>query len=189
MEELDLAKLPGFLSDEAEAWTLLERMRWSDGAPVCPHCGTVDAKHYFLTAQSGPRRTRTGNISYRRLWKCRERSCRKQFSVLMGTIFESSKVSVSKWLLALWWMSTGTKAVSGSELHRQLGVAQQTAWFMSHRMKEAMRREPLAGLATPRFEEMLSALLQVDPTGIIGQPRKASRNSPASGMVSPAAPT
>src|SRR5438270_2679350 len=146
MEELNLAKLPKYLSDEAEAWALLERLRWTDDEPVCPHCGTKDAAHYFVKAKSGFRETRMGNISYRRLWKCRNKACRKQFSVLVGTVFESSKVPVSKWLLALWLIGAGKNGISALELERHLGVAHQTAWFMGHRLREAMKREPLASL-------------------------------------------
>ena len=163
MEELHLAKLPKYLSDEAEAWALLERLRWSDGEPVCPHCGTKDAGHYFLKAKNGTRETRMGATSYRRLWKCREKACRQQFSVLVGTIFESSKVPISKWLLALWLTGAGKNGVSALELQRHLGVAYQTAWFMAHRLREAMTREPVAS--------MLSGTVVADETFIGGAPR------------------
>src|SRR5437763_6963719 len=146
MEQLNLASLPKYLSDEAEAWALLERLRWADGEPVCPHCGTKDSAHYFVKAKSGYRSTRMGNVSFRRLWKCRNKECYKQFSVLVGTIFESSKVPVSKWLLALYLMGAGKNGISALELERHLGVAHQTAWFMGHRLREAMKREALAGL-------------------------------------------
>jgi transposase-like protein len=166
--ELRLADLPKYLSNESEAWKLLERLRWN-GEPVCPHCGTISANHYFVSARSGTRQTANGNTSYRRLWKCRERGCRKQFSVLVGTIFESSKVPVSKWLLAIWMMNSAKNGVSALEMHRQLGVSQQTAWFIGHRLREAMKREPLAGL--------LSGTVVADDTFVGGAPknRHASR--------------
>lgn len=163
MEALNLATLPKYLSDEHEAWALLERLRWPDGEPVCPHCGTKDAKHYFIESKSGERKTRTGNVSYRRLWRCRDKDCRKQFSVLVGTVFESSKVPVSKWLLALWLMSAGKNSISALELERHLGVAHQTAWFIGHRLREAMKREPLAGL--------LSGTVVADETWVGGKPK------------------
>jgi transposase-like protein len=162
MEELNLAKLPKYLSDESEAWALLERLRWTDGEPVCPHCGTKDSAHYLLKARNGTRETRMGNISYRRIWKCRNKACRRQFSVLVGTIFESSKVPVSKWLLALWLTGAGKNGVSALELQRHLGIAYQTAWFMSHRLREAMTREPVAGL--------LSGVVVADETYVGGSP-------------------
>lgn len=161
-ETLNLATLPKYLSDEAEAWALLERLRWPTGEPVCPHCGTV-ASHYFISAKSGQRKTRTGNVTYRRLWKCSEKACGKQFSVMVGTVFESSKVPVSKWLLALWLIGAGKNGVSSLELQRHLGVAHQTAWFIGHRLREAMTREPLAAL--------LSGTVVADETWVGGKPK------------------
>jgi transposase-like protein len=144
--DLVLASLPKYLADEASAWQLLERLRWK-GTPVCPHCGTISPDHYFIAARSGSRTTAKGSTSYRRIWKCREKGCHKQFSVLVGTIFESSKIPVSKWLLAIWLMNAGKNGVSSLELQRQLGIGSyQTAWFMNHRIREAMKREPLAAL-------------------------------------------
>lgn len=145
MEQLTLAGLPKYLQDEASAWELLERLRWR-GLPTCPHCGSISDKHYFVSARSGERKTRSGQISYRRLWKCRD--CKKQFSVLVGTIFEASKVPASKWLLALWLMAAGKNGVSAKELQRHLQVTYQTAWHMNHRLREAMTREPLKALWT-----------------------------------------
>ena len=163
MEPLNLATLPKYLSDEAEAWALLERLRWN-GTPVCPHCGTADEAHYFLNARSGSRTTKKGTITYRRIWKCRDRDCRKQFSVLVGTIFESSHVPVSKWLLALYLTAGAKNAISALELQRHLGLGSyQTAWFMLHRLREAMTREPLAGL--------LSGTIVADETFVGGKPK------------------
>lgn len=173
MEELNLASLPKYLSDEAEAWLLLERLRWgTEATQVCPHCGTIDS-HYFISAKSGERRTKAGNITYRRLWRCREKVCRKQFSVLMGTVFESSKVPVSKWLLALWLIGAGKNGVSALELQRHLGVAYQTAWFIGHRLREAMTREPLAA--------MLSGTVVADETFIGGEPKNKHRQGQKKG--------
>jgi transposase-like protein len=146
MEDLTLATLPKYLANEPSVWELLERLRWPEGEVVCPHCGVVSMSHYFVAARSGKRKTPKGTITYRRLWSCRD--CRKQFSVLVGTIFESSKVPVSKWLRALWLMAAGKNGVSAKELERHLQVTYQTAWHMSHRLREAMKREPLAALWT-----------------------------------------
>lgn len=87
-------------SDEAAAWEYLEEMRWPNG-PACPRCDCERA--YFFKPRDGARKTSTGKVSYRRLWKCAE--CRKPFSVLVGTIFERSQVPLSKWLMALFMMS------------------------------------------------------------------------------------
>ena len=163
MEDLNLATLPKYLSDESEAWMLLERLRWH-GTPVCPHCGTADEAHYFLNAKSGLRTTKKGSVSYRRIWKCRDKDCRKQFSVLVGTVFESSKVPVSKWLLALYLTAAAKNCISALELQRHLGLGSyQTAWFMLHRLREAMKREPLAGL--------MSGTVVMDETFYGGKPK------------------
>lgn len=175
MEALNLASLPKYLSDEAEAWLLLERLRWQDGAPVCPHCGTKDEKHYYLAARSGRRTTKAGNVSYRRIWKCRDKDCRQQFSVLVGTIFEDSKLPVSKWLLALYLCGAAKNAISALELQRHLGVAYGTAWFVLHRLREAMGREPLASL--------LSGTVVVDETYIGGKPKNKHRQGTTPGHV------
>jgi len=157
---LNLATLPKYLSSETAAWELLERLRWPEGQVVCPHCGVIDPKHYFIESKSGERTTRTGKTTYRRLWKCRDKDCRRQFSVLVGTIFESSKIPVSKWLLGMWLMSAGKNGVSALELQRHLEIAYQSAWFMAHRLREAMTREPMAAL--------LSGTIVADETWIGG---------------------
>lgn len=163
---LRLADLPKYLSNEADAWQLLERLRWNE-TPVCPHCGTASQKHYYLSTRSGERRTRTGNVSYRRLWKCQAKDCRKQFSVLVGTIFESSKIPVSKWLLAIWMMGAGKNGVAAKEMERALAVSYQSAWFMMHRIREAMKREPLAA--------MLSGTVVSDESFVGGKPKNRHR--------------
>ena len=173
MEQLKLATLPKYLIDEAEAWLLLERLRWQDDTPVCPHCGTKDSKHYYLKARSGHRTTKAGNVSYRRIWKCRDKDCRQQFSVLVGTIFEDSKLPVSKWLLALYLCGAAKNGISALELQRHLGVAYGTAWFVLHRLREAMTREPLASL--------LSGTVVVDETYVGGKAKNRHRQGTTPG--------
>src|SRR5690349_7254166 len=101
--ELNLSTIAKHYSDEEAAWLFFEQTRWPDG-PICPHCGTVGSD-YYLEPKAGSRRTRTGKTSYRRLWKCA--ACREQFSVLVGTIFEDTKLPLSKWLLAVHMMNAG----------------------------------------------------------------------------------
>ena len=98
-------------------------MRWPNG-PIGPHCGEDD-NAYLLKAT---RKTSTGKVSDRRVWKCAE--CRKQFSVLVGTIFESSHVPLSKWLLAFYMLTASKNGVAAWEIHRTLAVTRKTAWFM-----------------------------------------------------------
>lgn len=152
--ELNLATLARHFSDETAAWGLVESMRWPEG-PVCPHCGNGRA---FLLK---PRTTSTGRTSYRRLWKCA--GCRKQFSVLVGTIFEGTQVPLSKWLLAMYLATASKNGVAAYELHRTLGVTHKTAWFMAHRIREAMSIAP--------FSAMMSGVVVSDATRIGGEPK------------------
>jgi transposase-like protein len=144
MNMLDLADR---LRTEADAYEYLEEIRWA-GQPVCPHCGSV-GEHYFLKPTNGTsRKTRTGSASERRVWKCRD--CRKQFTVLTGTIFHGTKIPVRKWLLVIFDMASCKNGVSAREIERKYDLATKTAWFMAHRIREAMKREPIAGLLTGR---------------------------------------
>lgn len=123
---------PIFHDDEA-ARLHLEAQRWPDG-PYCPHCGSFAA-----TRIQGPK-TKPG------LCVCRD--CRKKFSVTVGTVFERSHVPLSKWMLAFRLMASSKKGVSALQLERSLGVTYKTAWFMAHRIREAMAETapvPLGG--------------------------------------------
>uniref|UniRef100_A0A7V4XSS9 IS1595 family transposase n=1 Tax=Acidobacterium capsulatum TaxID=33075 RepID=A0A7V4XSS9_9BACT len=95
-------------------------MRWPDG-PVCPHCGSD--RYSFLTT--------------RRIWKCK--SCRKQYSVKSGTIFEDSPIPLDKWLMAVWMVVNCKNGVSSYEIMRAVKVTQKSAWFMLHRIRLALR--------------------------------------------------
>ncbi|MEX0825433.1 MAG: IS1595 family transposase [Acidimicrobiia bacterium] len=159
---LNLAELAKHLTDEHAAWELIESIRWPEG-PTCPHCGWEDGAYYL-----GNRKTRKGEVSPRRLWKCSH--CRKQYSALIGTIFERSHIPLSKWLLGIHLMSAGKNGVSAHELSRQLGITVKSAWFMSHRIREAMKLDPLAG--------MLSGTIEADETYIGGKRRGSGRGRP-----------
>ena len=120
---------PIFHNEEA-ARAHLEGQRWPSG-PVCPHCGVVDQA------------TRLGGGSHRPgLLECR--ACRRQFSVTVGTVFERSHVPLHKWVLAVHLMKASKKGISAHQLHRMLKVTYKTAWFMAHRIREAMN-EPNPG--------------------------------------------
>jgi transposase-like protein len=145
---LSVPQLASKLQTEADAYKLLEDLRWPRGEPVCPHCGSV-GKHYFLTPKNGTaRKTRTGSMSQRRVWKCAD--CRKQFSVLTGTIFGGSKVPVRTWVFVLFEMASSESGVSAREIERKYDLALKTAWLMMHRIREAMKREPMASLLSGR---------------------------------------
>ena len=111
--------------DEKAAYKFVEARIWPDG-PTCPHCGGVER----ISAMKG-KSTRIG------AYKCYQ--CRKPFTVKVGTIFESSHVKMHLWLQAIFLMASSKKGISANQLHRTLGVTLKTAWFMSHRIREAMR--------------------------------------------------
>ncbi|HEV2957258.1 MAG TPA: IS1595 family transposase [Xanthobacteraceae bacterium] len=112
----------------------LERLLWPDG-PFCPHCGNADERR--ITKLKG-KSTRPG------VYKCNE--CEKPFSVTVGTVFESSHIPLNKWLYAVHVLNSGKKGTSAHELHRELEISYKSAWFMCHRIREAMRE---GGLAPP----------------------------------------
>jgi len=111
--------------NEKAAYKFVESRIWPDG-PVCPHCGGVDR----ISPMKG-KSTRVG------AYKCYQ--CRKPFTVKVKTIFESSHVKMHLWLQAIFLMASSKKGISSNQLHRTLGVTLKTAWFMSHRIREAMR--------------------------------------------------
>jgi transposase-like protein len=115
---------PHFHNEEA-AYAYVEKRLWPNG-PVCPHCGGVER----LSKMQG-KSTRIG------AYKCYQ--CRKPFTVKIGTIFEDSKVPMRLWLQAMYLIAGSKKGISSNQLHRVLGVTLKTAWFMSHRIREAMR--------------------------------------------------
>lgn len=122
-----LHTLPQF-NDEDAAREHLESLRWPNG-PVCPHCGGTS------------RNSRLNGESHRRgLMFCGD--CRSQFSVTVGTVFERSKVPLHKWVYATHLMCASKKGISAKQLERMLGVTYKTAWFMAHRIREAMCIEP-----------------------------------------------
>ncbi len=111
-------------SDDNSAREHLEALRWPNGA-VCPHCGGTE------------RNSRLAGKAHRPgLWFCGD--CRTQFTVTVGTVFERSKVPLHKWVLATHLICSSKKGMSAHQLHRTLGVTYKTAWFMSHRIREAM---------------------------------------------------
>lgn len=138
--------------DPDKAREYLEAIRWPDG-PVCPHCGSTEGA-YALKGKAH----RPG------LYKCA--ACRKQFSVTVGTVFERSKVGLDKWLLAAYLLCSSKKGISSHQLHRTLGVTYKTAWFMAHRIREAMREEGGSPMGGP------GRIVEVDEVYIGGKRRR-----------------
>lgn len=113
---------PHFQTPElAREW--LEKTRWPEG-PVCSHCGTIG--HAYKTKKPS-------------WYRCAEKECRKDFTVTTGTVMERSHIPLNKWLMGFYLMSASKKGISAHQLHRALAVDYKTAWFMCHRIREAMR--------------------------------------------------
>ena len=126
---MDTFSAPHFRNDDA-ARKALEAILWPDG-PVCPHCGTIN--HAYATKRAG-------------VYRCAEKECRKDFTVTMKTVMERSKIALHKWLQAFHLMCSSKKGVSAHQLHRTLDITYEAAWFMAHRIREAMRAGGLAPL-------------------------------------------
>ena len=115
--------------DETKAREALEATRWPDG-PYCPHCGNSDQT--LIAKVEGKKQTHRAGLFY-----CNE--CKGQFTVTVGTVFERSKIALTKWWMAAHMMNSGKNGVSAHEIHRSIGVTYKTAWFMMHRLREAMK--------------------------------------------------
>jgi transposase-like protein len=128
-----------YFTDEQSAFDRLEAIVWPDGI-ACPHCGVIGKARALTGVKDKKGRERIG------LKKCY--ACRKQFTVRVGTVFEASHVPLHMWFQAAYLMCSSKKGISSNQLHRTLGVTLKTAWFMSHRLREAMRvlkMDPLGG--------------------------------------------
>lgn len=131
---MSILSKPYFHNEEA-AVKHLESIVWANGI-VCPKCGTIDG--------SGELKGKTARPGLRKCY-----SCRKQFTVKVGTVFESSHIPLHKWLQTAFLMSSSKKGISSHQLHRTLEITYKSAWFMTHRLREAMRVlnvEPMGGI-------------------------------------------
>jgi transposase-like protein len=125
-----------YFSDPDRAFQYALNFRWPDGLVTCPRCGSE--KHSF--------------IKTRRIWFCY--SCNKQFSIKVGTIFEDSAITLDKWMLAMWMLANCRNGVSSYELGRTIGVTQRSAWFMLHRIREAMKDASVAKMGSDEGGEV-----------------------------------
>jgi transposase-like protein len=147
---------PHFHNEEA-AYAYVEARIWPQG-PTCPHCGGCERISKMQGAS-----TRIGT------YKCYQ--CRKPFTVKVGTIFESSHVAMRLWLQAIYLIASSKKGFSSNQLHRTLGVTLKTAWFMSHRIREAMRSGDLSPFGVD------GGAVEVDETYIGREPGKPVRRA------------
>ena len=112
-----------YFSDLDVCHNYMVKLKWPDGKVFCPKCGCDNV----------------GTIAKRRMFQCKDKNCRKQFSAKVGTIFEDSPLGLDKWFVAAWQIANAKNGISSMELHRALGVTQKTAWFMLHRIRLAMK--------------------------------------------------
>lgn len=150
-------------SDANAAREHLEALHWPHGA-ICPHCGNSHPDR--ITKLQG-KSTRPG------VYKCKD--CAKPFTVTVGTVFEDSKIPLNKWLLATHLMAASKKGVSAHQLHRMLGITYKSAWFMAHRIREAMKPDavsktgPLGGA---------NKVVEVDETYVGGKAKNRATKPP-----------
>ncbi len=135
-----------YLHDEAKAYELVEGVLWPDG-PVCPHCGVLE--------RASPMKGKSTRIG---TYKCY--ACRKKFTVKIGTIFEDSHIPMRTWLQAIYLMASSKKGISSNQLHRTFGISLRSAWFMSHRIREAMR----SGNLSPPQMGGAGGIVEIDET-------------------------
>lgn len=134
-----------YFADPANCHSFISALRWADGVVKCSHCGS----------------DKVGKFSGKRLVSnCK--SCKKQFTIKTGTIFEDSALGLDKWLPAVWMIVNAKNGISSCELHRSLGVTQKTAWFMSHRIRLAIHEGS--------FNKM-TGMVEADETFIGGKAR------------------
>ncbi|HEV2800979.1 MAG TPA: IS1595 family transposase [Pyrinomonadaceae bacterium] len=139
-----------YFSDPATCTTFMAQLRWPDGV-TCPNCNGKAVSY----------------LSTRRMWKCKNKECFKQFSVKVGTVMEDSPIKLDKWLAAIWMIANCKNGVSSYEIHRALGITQKSAWFLNHRIRLAMQ--------TGTFEK-LSGQVECDETYIGGLARNMHRD-------------
>ena len=142
-----------YFSDADRAFDYAVELRWPDGKITCPRCGFD--KHSF--------------VSTRKIWFCK--GCKKQFTVKVGTIFEDSPLGMDKWMAAFWMITNAKNGVSSYEIHRALGVTQKSAWFMLHRIREALKSD-----TTIKFGGPDGGVVEMDETFVGGKLKNMHRN-------------
>lgn len=153
-----------FFSDDETCIEFIASRRWADGKAICPKCGSDN--NTFMAS--------------RRVWQCKNKECKKQFSVKVGTIFEDSAIGLDKWLTAMWLIVNAKNGISSYELSRAIGITQKSAWFVNHRIRLAMENGSF---------EKLSGEIEVDETYIGGQMKnmhksvRKAKNITGRGMV------
>lgn len=123
MQFKSLQDVAVYFSSEDRTRDFLEKKRWPDGRIVCPICGVPDAY-------------RNGDC---KTYKCRDKDCKTNFSITVGTMFENTKLPLAKWFMAMYLISAHRKGISSCQLARDLGIGQKAAWFLNHRIREMLK--------------------------------------------------
>ena len=156
--ELSIPRLAAKIPTEAAAYEFLEDLRWH-GQPVCPHCGSIGDHRYLEPTNKVSRETSRGKQSERRVWKCRD--CKRQFSAITNTIMHGTHVPIRTWLFVIFEMVSNKNGVAAREVERRYDLHPKTAWFMLHRIREAM---------STRDGNPFTGVLIADETWIGGKP-------------------
>ncbi|HUZ71791.1 MAG TPA: IS1595 family transposase [Stellaceae bacterium] len=154
-------------NDEAAAYAYVEARLWEDGR-TCPHCGVVD--------RSGPLKGKTSRPG---MYKCY--ACRKTFTVKIGTIFEDSHIAMRDWLTAIHLICSSKKGISSNQLHRTLGITLKSAWFLSHRIREAMGEATASEDAGPLGGK--NKVVEADETYVGGKAKNRKNHVPPKEIV------
>ena len=131
-----------YFAEADHSFKFLKSIRWPDGVVRCPRCGSENV--FFL--------------STRKIWKCKAKHGKQQFSAKVGTVLEDSPIALGKWLSAFWLIANAKNGISSYELHRSIGVTQKTAWFMLQRIRLAMQ--------SGSFLKKMNGSVEVDETFI-----------------------
>src|ERR1041384_6858466 len=145
-----LQEVVNYFSDPETCTTFMAQIRWPQGV-TCPYCKGQSVSY----------------LSTRRIWKCKNKECHKQFSVKVGSVMEDSPIGLDKWLSAMWLIANAKNGISSCELSRALDITQKSAWFLLHRIRLAMQ--------SGSFEK-LSGTVEVDETFIGGLARNMHKS-------------
>jgi transposase-like protein len=144
LEFKNLKELMKYLSNESVCRAYVEQMRWPDGNVICPHCKGSKAYRY----KDG------------KTFRCREKTCKKDFSLTTGTIFENTKIPLSTWLAALYVIASHKKGISSHQLARDLGITQKSTWFLNHHIGQ---------MVTDKAPDLLQDHVMIDESHIGGR--------------------
>jgi len=144
-----LSELTSKIRNEQNAIDYFMSIRWRNGA-FCPHCGSLRVYHF----------------ANKRTHKCGD--CRQRFSIKVGTVFEDSKIPMRKWLMAIWLLTSHKKGIASTQLAKDVGVTQKTAWFMAHRIRHAK--------ATKSYNKPLDGEVEVDETFVGGKAKNRHKD-------------